>query len=166
MLRNWMEKGRVSHLHAHFGSNPASVAMLAATLNGCTFSFTAHGTVETDAAQFIGIPEKVRRAAHVVAVSEYGRSQLCRWVEPAHWGKISVVHCGLDEGYREAPAQCFNAVRRFVCVGRLSPEKGQFVLIDALAELRRQGVDAELVLAGDGELRSAIEQHCAQSGCR
>ncbi|UJW82789.1 glycosyltransferase family 4 protein [Hydrogenophaga sp. SL48] len=164
IVGNWMEASKVPHLHAHFGSNPATVAMLAAQLNGCTFSFTAHGTVETDAAQFIGIPEKVRRAAHVVAVSEYGRSQLCRWVEPAHWKKISVVHCGLDEGYREAPALEFNPVRRFVCVGRLSSEKGQFVLIDALGELRRQGVEAELVLAGDGELRSAIERHCVQCG--
>ena len=164
VVGNWMENSKAVHLHAHFGSNPASVAMLAAQLNGCTFSFTAHGTVETDAAQFIGIPEKVRRAAHVVAVSEYGRSQLCRWVEPAHWDKISVVHCGLDEAYREDPAQRFNAARRFVCVGRLSPEKGQFVLIDALGELRRQGVDAELVLAGDGDLRSAIERHCTLRG--
>lgn len=164
IVGNWMDEIKVQHLHAHFGSNPATVAMLAAQLNGSTFSFTAHGTVETDAAQFIGIPEKVHRAAHVVAVSEYGRSQLCRWVEPVHWNKISVVHCGLDEGYREAPAQGFNAVHRFVCVGRLSPEKGQFVLIDALAELQRQGVDAELVLAGDGELRSAIERHCSERG--
>ncbi len=164
IVGNWMDRSKVSHLHAHFGSNPASVAMLAAQLTGRTFSFTAHGTVETDAAQFIGIPEKVRRAAHVVAVSEYGRSQLCRWVTPDHWHKMSVVHCGLDEGYRDAPAQGFNAVRRFVCVGRLSPEKGQFVLIDALGELRRQGVDAELVLAGDGELRPEIERHCAARG--
>lgn len=164
VVGNWMHESRVSHLHAHFGSNPASVAMLAGQLNGCTFSFTAHGTVETDAAQFIGIPEKIRRAAHVVAVSEYGRSQLCRWVEPVHWNKISVVHCGLDEIYRDAPVQPYNEARRFVCVGRLSPEKGQFLLIDALAELRRQGLDAELVLAGDGELRAAIEKRCAQSG--
>lgn len=164
IVGNWMREEKVQHLHAHFGSNPAAVAMLAAEINGGSFSFTAHGTVETDAAQFIGIPEKVRRAAHVVAVSEYGRSQLCRWVEPAHWKKISVVHCGLDEGYRVPPAQAFNATRRFVCVGRLSSEKGQFVLIDALGELHRQGIDAELVLAGDGELRSAIEQHCQLRG--
>lgn len=164
IVGNWMDKEEVLHLHAHFGSNPAAVAMLAAQLNGGTFSFTAHGTVETDAAQFIGIPEKVRRAAHVVAVSEYGRSQMCRWVEPAHWKKMSVVHCGLDEGYRVAPEQPFNVVRRFVCVGRLSSEKGQYVLIEALGELRRQGVDAELVLAGDGELRSALEQHCRLQG--
>ena len=164
IVGNWMHEGQVSHLHAHFGSNPASVAMLAAQLNGSTFSFTAHGTVETDAAQFIGIPEKIRRAARVVAVSEYGRSQLCRWVDPAHWNKISVVHCGLDEMYREAPLLPFNEVRRFVCVGRLSPEKGQFLLIDALGELRRQGLDAELVLAGDGELRPEIERHSAQCG--
>lgn len=164
IVGNWMEARQVAHIHAHFGSNPATVAMLAAQMNGCTFSFTAHGTVETDAAQFIGIPEKVRRASHVVAVSEYGRSQLCRWVEPANWSKVSVVPCGLDQTYREAPARLFNVAKRFVCVGRLSPEKGQFLLIDALAELRRQGLDAELVLAGDGELRSAIERHCTECG--
>jgi colanic acid/amylovoran biosynthesis glycosyltransferase len=85
-------------------------------------------------------------------------------VEPGHWAKISVVHCGLDLGYRDAPALHFNATRRFVCVGRLSPEKGQFFLIDALDHLRRQGVDAELVLAGDGELRASIERHCVLRG--
>lgn len=164
MVANWMATSRVTHVHAHFGSNPTTVALLAAHLNGGTFSFTAHGTVETDAARFIGIPEKVRRAAHVVAVSAYGRSQLCRWVEPVHWGKVTVVHCGLDQAYREAPAQPFNKARRFICVGRLSPEKGQFLLVDALAELHRQGVDAELVLAGDGELRAAIERRCAELG--
>lgn len=164
IVANWMDEEKVTHLHAHFGSNPAAVAMLAAQIHGGTYSFTAHGTVETDAAQFIGIPEKVRRAARVVAVSQYMRSQMCRWVEPVHWEKVSVVHCGLDESYRLPPAQPFNAVRRFVCVGRLSSEKGQFVLIDALAELRSQGVEAELVLAGDGELRPAIERHCEQRG--
>jgi glycosyltransferase involved in cell wall biosynthesis len=164
IVANWMEEAGVAHLHAHFGSNPAAVAMLAAQLGGGTFSFTAHGTVETDAPLFIGLPEKVRRAAHVVAVSAYGRSQLCRWVEPGHWDKISVVHCGLDESYRAPPAHPFNEARRFVCVGRLSPEKGQFVLIDALARLRDEGVQAELVLAGDGDLRPAIERHAARRG--
>ncbi|MEZ5702018.1 MAG: hypothetical protein R3E42_08735 [Burkholderiaceae bacterium] len=33
-----------------------------------------------------------------------------------------------------------------------------------MGELRRQGVDAELVLAGDGELREAIERHCVLRG--
>ncbi|MEZ5702017.1 MAG: hypothetical protein R3E42_08730 [Burkholderiaceae bacterium] len=75
IVGNWMADDQVTHVHAHFGSNPTAVAMLAAGLNGATFSFTAHGTVETDAAQFIGLPEKVRRAAHVVAVSQYGRSR-------------------------------------------------------------------------------------------
>jgi colanic acid/amylovoran biosynthesis glycosyltransferase len=164
MVANWMATDQVSHIHAHFGSNPATVAMLAAQLNVCTFSFTAHGTVETDAAQFIGIPEKVRRAAHVIAVSQYGRSQLCRWVEPVHWDKIAVVHCGLDESYRAPPATGFNPSHRFVCVGRLSAEKGQFLLVDAVAELRRQGVAVQLVLAGDGELRGAIERRCKERG--
>jgi colanic acid/amylovoran biosynthesis glycosyltransferase len=164
VVARWMDSAGIAHIHAHFGSNPATVAMLAAGLRGGTFSFTAHGTVETDAARFIAIPEKVRRAAMVIAVSEFGRSQLCRWVDPAHWGKIAVVHCGIDDGFRSPPVLDCNPVNRFVCVGRLSPEKGQFVLIEAVAALRRQGIDLELVLAGDGELRDAIERHAARLG--
>src|SRR6476469_4622431 len=34
---------RVEHVHAHFGTNAATVAMLARTLGGPMFSFTVHG---------------------------------------------------------------------------------------------------------------------------
>src|SRR2546426_4008972 len=33
---------RVNHLHAHFGSDAATVAMLASRISGIPFSFTAH----------------------------------------------------------------------------------------------------------------------------
>ena len=164
VLARWMARSNTTHLHAHFGSNPATVALLVSQLRDTTFSFTAHGTVETDAARFIGIPEKVARAAFVFAVSGFGKSQLCRWVHPDHWRKIVVVPCGLDDTFRRAPERLSNANRRFVCVGRLSPEKGQFVLIEALAELHRNSIEVELVLVGDGELRADIEAYAAQLG--
>ena len=44
--------------------------------------------------EFIGLPEKVRRCAFVVAITSYGRSQLYRFVEHEHWPKVKVVHCG------------------------------------------------------------------------
>ena len=71
IVGNWMHKEEVPHLHAHFGSNPAAVAMLAAQINGGSFSFTAHGTVETDAAQFIG-----QRSGLVLAVVQYRQHQI------------------------------------------------------------------------------------------
>ena len=49
------------------------------------------------------------------------------------------------------------AARRLVCVGRLCEQKGQLLLVEAARRLAAQGIEFELVLAGDGELRSEIE---------
>ncbi|HWH82051.1 MAG TPA: glycosyltransferase, partial [Burkholderiaceae bacterium] len=51
-----------------------------------------------------------------------------------------------------------------VCVGRLCEQKGQLLLVQALHKLVAQGVDARLVLAGDGEMRAAIESLVASLG--
>ena len=40
---------QITHLHAHFGTNPATVAMLAAEMGGPRWSFTVHGPEEFDA---------------------------------------------------------------------------------------------------------------------
>src|SRR5262249_11030219 len=47
--------------------------------------------------------------------------------------------------------------QRLVCVGRLSEQKGQLLLIEAARHLIEGGTDLELVLVGDGELRGPIE---------
>jgi len=46
---------------------------------------------------------------------------------------------------------------RLVTLGRLSPEKGQDVLLHALADARSRGGDATLDLVGDGPEREALE---------
>ena len=51
---------------------------------------------------------------------------------------------------------------RLVCVGRLSAQKGQLLLIEAAAILRNEGLPFELVLVGDGEMRSEVEQAIAR----
>jgi colanic acid/amylovoran biosynthesis glycosyltransferase len=92
-----------------------------------------------------------------VAVSSYTRSQLYRWVEHQYWSKVQVVHCGLEGAYFATPVIPVPVARRLVCVGRLCEQKGQLVLVEAARRLIVQGVDFELVLAGDGEMRAAIE---------
>jgi colanic acid/amylovoran biosynthesis glycosyltransferase len=92
-----------------------------------------------------------------VAVSSYTRSQLYRWVEHQYWPKVQLVHCGLEAAYFVGPVIAVPGARRLVCVGRLCEQKGQLLLVEAAHRLMVQGVDFELVLAGDGEMRSAIE---------
>ncbi len=42
-LANHLSNNEIQHVHAHFGTNSATVAMLASRLSGKSFSFTAHG---------------------------------------------------------------------------------------------------------------------------
>ena len=51
-------------------------------------------------------------------------------------------------------------------VGRLAREKNQAVLIDAVAELRRRGIDAYLLFIGDGGLRGELERRAVALGIR
>lgn len=159
LLVRWLrEPGDIQHLHAHFGTNPAAVAMLARMLGGPSYSFTVHGPEEFDHPVELSLREKVERAAAVVAVSDFGRSQIYRWVAHATWPKVRVVRCGVDAAFLAAGARPAVDNRRLVCVGRLTEQKGQLLLLDALAEVVRQGIAVEIVLAGDGPMRGAIEQ--------
>lgn len=161
---SWLREEKVEHLHAHFGTNSAEVAMLVGVIGGPRWSFTTHGPEEFDKAAFIALPEKIRRAHFVVAVSSFGRSQLFRSVDHEHWHKIKVVHCGIEPGFHQGASDEPGADRRLVCVGRLCEQKGQLLLIDAVRRLSEQGVKFELVLAGDGEMRPEIEQLISRHG--
>jgi colanic acid/amylovoran biosynthesis glycosyltransferase len=155
----------VRHLHAHFGTNSAEVAMLTHILGGPPYSFTVHGPEEFDNPAALHLREKTENAAFVVAISSYGRSQLYRWVGHEHWRRIEVVHCGLDkEFHMHAGASPLEDTLRLVCVGRLNEQKGQLILLDAVRQLRDQGVLFDLVLAGDGEMRAELEEQIGRYG--
>ena len=154
----WLRKAKVEHLHAHFGTNSAEIAMMVHELGGPRWSFTVHGPEEFDKAPLIGLARKIREAMFVVAISSYGRSQLYRLVDHHHWPKIHVVHCGIERAFYTSINQTRPpATRRLVCVGRLCEQKGQLLLINAARQLAAKGAEFELVLAGDGEMRKEID---------
>jgi len=159
----WLEAESITHLHAHFGTNPAAVALLAEALGGPPWSFTVHGPEEFDKAPVLHLAEKARRAEFVAAISSYGRSQLYRLLETTDWPKVAVVPCGLDPALLAAPTTPPPAARRLVCVGRLTEQKGQLLLIEAARRLAAAGVSFELVLVGDGEMRDAVEAAIARA---
>lgn len=160
----WLEEAKVQHVHAHFGTNPAELAMLIRALGGPTYSFTVHGPEEFDKPLALHLAEKIGRAAFVVGVSSFCSSQLRRWVDQDQWLKIRVVHCGLDEKFYYDAHASPPSGNRLVCVGRLCEQKGQLLLVMAAAELVRRGRDFELVLAGDGEMRGEIEALVTRCG--
>ena len=160
----WVRGAGVRHIHAHFGTNSAEVAMLTRVLGGPTWSVTIHGPAEFDRRPLLNLPEKLERSTFAVAISSFGRSQLFRCISHRHWSKIHVVHCGLEAAFYDTPATIQYNRQRIVCVGRLSEPKGQLLLLQALKILLDRGMRCELVLAGDGEMRPYIEQLIAESG--
>ena len=160
----WVKSFRADHVHAHFATNSAEVAMLLRALGGPSYSFTLHGTAEFDDLGSLGIVEKLSRAAFVVAASCFAQSQLYRRIDYSSWAKIHVVHCGLERAFFATQPSPPPATARLVCVGRLSAEKGQILLVEAVHRLARKGIRVELTLAGDGELRAELERLIGQKG--
>jgi colanic acid/amylovoran biosynthesis glycosyltransferase len=162
-IAEWLSAEGVEHLHAHFGTNSAQVAMLVRELGGPPWSFTVHGPEEFDKAPLIALSEKIRRAEFVVAISSFGRSQLYRLVSRDHWKKVHVVHCGIEAAFHDVPGPRNGYLgRRLICIGRLCEQKGQLLLLDAMRVLVERGTQFELVLAGDGEMRDELEQLVAE----
>lgn len=164
LLSRLLARQAIRHVHAHFGTNSATVAMLTHELGNISFSFTAHGPEEFDKAEQWSLGEKIEKAAFVVGVSHFGRSQLYRQCEHRLWGKIHVVHCGVDGDHLDRDTSPIPHAGKLVSVGRLSEQKGQLLLVEALGQLRRQGLRVELDFVGDGELRSQLERAIAEQG--
>jgi glycosyltransferase involved in cell wall biosynthesis len=164
----------VTAIHAHFGHAPASVALFASRLGNAigrdrwSWSVTIHGYHEFATEDTARLRQKMIEVDGVAAISHFTRAQLMRLSEPRDWPKISVVRCGIDLGVfrlRSAtdagPASSRPLV---VVIGRLSPEKGHAVLIDAVEILRDRGVDLDVHCAGEGPLRGELEGRVATAG--
>ena len=82
------------------------------------------------------------------------------------WTKLHIVRMCVDvEVFRPPEGGRSRAgPLRVLSVGRLVPEKGAPVLLDAVARLRDQGIAVHLRIAGGGELESYLRQQVAELG--
>jgi glycosyltransferase involved in cell wall biosynthesis len=157
-------RGKVAHLHAHFGTNSAMVAMLASAMSGVPFSFTVHGPEEFDRQGGIGLRRKIARAQSVAAISDFCRSQLLRFSAPADWPKIGVVRCGLDAALLAGQPAPLPEPRSLLFVGRMHVDKGLPTLLAAGAVLVQRGIDFRLRLIGGGDELEDWQRQVQRSG--
>jgi glycosyltransferase involved in cell wall biosynthesis len=159
---------KITHVHAHFANVASAVTMLLAhyaAADGVTWSFTMHGPTEFDDVTRFALAEKIRAARFVACISDYCRAQMMRLVEPSEWDKLTVVRCGLDP--HRLPAnlprpRAPNAPLRVLTIGRLVPDKGQMLLLQAVAQLQDHGVPITLTIVGDGPARAALQRATAR----
>jgi len=160
-IRDVLRQNSIEHLHVHFGTNAAAVARLVRRLGGPPYSMTIHGPDEFDAPLGFSLGEKIAEAAFAVAVSDFGSAQLRRWIAPEHWHKVHVVRCTVPDSFHEQ-GRAPSGTRNLVCVGRLAPQKGQLLLLEAFAAVAASGEPATLVLVGDGEMRAVVERRISE----
>lgn len=165
-LASELEARGVTHLHNHFANAASHAGMAAAEYLGIGWSLTLHGLGDWDGPSTVLLPEKVARTRFVACVSWYGRAQTMRLCPPEQWEKIHVVRCGVAlEALPPRPQERgTTAGLRLLSVGRLSPEKGQIGLVEALHHAVRRGVDARLVIIGGGPEEGRIREAAASLG--
>lgn len=153
----------LAHIHAHFSTNTAAVALLCHRLGGPGYSFTAHGPDEFDDPKASSLALKLSEARFAVAITQFARTRLALAGGPGVWTKLHVVHCGVDlDDLRPAAPPAANAP--FLCIGRLCPQKAQVLLVEAMADVLHSHPEARLVLIGDGESRAEVEAMIARHG--
>lgn len=159
MIGCWMRQQHLSHLHVHFGSAGATVGLLACHTFRFRYSLTIHGPDEFFDVGHFRLKEKFAAASFICCISSYARSQVFRLLPEADWAKVHVARLGVDVN-RFAPAIRSEShdPLRIVCVGRLVETKGQAVLLDAVAQLRGEGIPVSLQLIGDGPSRNALRE--------
>ncbi len=149
----------VDHVHVHFANRAAHTAMFLKEISGIPFSVTAHGQ---DFMKDLGNDDLLREicaAAEFVAAETDYSCDLLRKRCPDSAAKIQRVYNGMDLERFPAPYDEIsgNTAPRIISIGRLVTFKGFVYLIDACAELARQGLQFTCEIIGDGPLRGDLE---------
>lgn len=163
-LSRYLTLHSVEHIHAHWLTTSATLALVCSELTGIPWSCTAHrGDIVAN--NLLDI--KFRSATFVRFISESGL-KLARARAEISTEKSHVLHIGVsipdlqsnNNGDSVTPLENEFTV---VCPANLIPVKGHRTLIDALAEMQL-GKHVKLIFAGDGELRQKLESQVKMLG--
>jgi len=138
--------------------------MVAAEIWKFDYSLTIHGPEEFYEVDYCYLPRKIERAKFIFCISHFCRSQLMKYCDPAHWGKMHVVRLGVDvQEFKPTPRESDRPLQ-IVCVGRLVPAKGQHILLRAFSLLHAKGHEARLIFVGSGPDMDSLKREAAANG--
>ena len=157
----------VTHLHAHFASLAGRTAWIASRLTGVPYTVTTHAKdIYHRDVDRTWLRRVCGDAERVIAISRFNRDFLERVLEGSG-ARVSLQYNALELDrfpFRARPAPGPDRPLRVLGVGRLVPKKGFGDLVDAAASLRRRGVEAQVTVAGEGELRTPLQERVREAG--
>jgi colanic acid/amylovoran biosynthesis glycosyltransferase len=158
----------LDHLHAHFGSDATTVALMASRLSNLSFSFTAHAKdiyhTYIDAATDKKMRcAKITEASFVVTVSDFNRRHLVEMAGKSTAEKVHQLYNGVDLARFNYSTKS-RVTATILSVGRLVEKKGYSDLIEACHLLHNSGVRFKCHIVGDGPLGAELSQQIMRAG--
>ncbi len=163
-LRQRASELELDHIHVHFATESAIVAMLAHELGAPTYSITAHAK---DIYRSTVRPELLERLIEMSAFTVTVCDANVEWVR----GKVSAkAGARVRKLYNGLTLERFpyseqgREPRHILSVGRLVEKKGFGVLLSALADMHRQGRSFKATIAGGGEDEQLLKDLALELG--
>lgn len=166
LVADYVKANAIRHLHAHFATESAFVAMIAAKLTEVSSSFTSHaydifrtsntGTLIEDT------PTKrldilLQQTEMALTISDFNKQYLLRQGLSHASEKIEIVRCGIHPErfvFHDRPGRDEITV---LCVGRFVEKKGYEYLLRAFRNLSAIFENARLRLIGEGDLKEPMQ---------
>ncbi|HEX6640963.1 MAG TPA: glycosyltransferase family 4 protein [Thermoanaerobaculia bacterium] len=154
-LAKQLEREGIRHLHVHWASHPATLALIVSKFSNITYSITAHAH---DIQVFRNLLDwKIAEARFVRTCTEFNRRLLEQLYPNETRGKMVVIHYGVDpELYVDTTRRAVPARPRILCVASHRPYKGLPYLIEACRILRDEGHTFDCNLVGTGPMRDEL----------
>lgn len=152
LLRN-----KVDFLHAHFADVNLNWAKVLSDWTDIPFGVTTHRYDLLNDPISIDKARRLFMQSHLlVTISEWNKHFMLQ-----KYGidsdKIRVIHCGVDvDRFKPLDPIKIQGKSRLLNVGRLVPAKGQDILLHALAKVRAECVEFDMVIIGSGDIEDKL----------
>lgn len=159
----------VDHIHAHFATFPALLAKIIHVFTSIPYSFTAHA--HDIYVNRTLLPMLAKNAKFIATISQYNKNLITSelpWLPEEH---VTLVHCGVDLSqfvFKEHLTASVSPRKdlQILSVGRLSGIKGFRYLLDALSQLKKDGLEYLCRIIGDGPDKHWLQHQVIDLGLK
>jgi glycosyltransferase involved in cell wall biosynthesis/aminoglycoside phosphotransferase (APT) family kinase protein len=167
-LAGLLDREGICHVHAQFGSHPATAALVIASFSRASYSVTLHAHDLFVRSYRPFLETKLRRAAFVRVISHFNKRKIASLFPRIAPEKVHVVHVGIPTAEYAAldheQPEPQPPAKWLLSVAALRDYKGLPVLVDACARLRDDGLSFRADVVGDGPMRTELERRIARAG--
>lgn len=158
-----LDKGSLSHIHAHWGSTTSTMAYIMSKITNVPWSFTLH---RWDIYENNILKEKVKSASLVRCISEKGKTDLLKIIGNEFAHRVKIIHLGvevpyLDKDFIKSKFKDWDnheEIFKIVVPASFLPVKGHEYLIRACSILiQKKLLNYECIFYGNGPLQDDLK---------